>query len=182
MIADRTFKCLSSVVSEMLPKGEFFRKIYELIFCYSKESVNINNFFEATSPHKILMSDREDMIIKEKSSLPYCLANREIEKLFGVNKRFMQTILGSTDDYDVAKNIFMTLNEMLKEDETSSKRQDKKTNDAYLNLNESFIAADGVSVDTNRQEEIADTNLLSSVRIFINERSKKSFSLSLTSE
>lgn len=148
----------------MFPKGEYFRKIYDFIFCYSKESLNINNFYESTAPNKILMSDREDMIIKEKASLPFSLANKEVVKLYGDSKRFLKTILGTDDDYEVAKSIFMTLNEMLKEEDSSPRKHEKKGSDTYLNLNESFIAADGFNVETNRSEELPDTNLLASVR------------------
>lgn len=145
LIVDRSFSSLSEVVKNLVNKGNFLEALYKVLFCFEKDSNNLANFQYAMNNcrRRVIISDSNDTIIKEKASLLTHYTKIEVEGIFGSGRKMLRTILDDNDKYLEIKDIFIKLNELMKEE--TKKEVEMRIHNSYLNLNEGYMTSEGVS-------------------------------------
>lgn len=169
---------MSSVIETLLPKGKLLKAIYKFIFLFEKDSDNYSRFIISQSKcnKRILLSDRNDLIVKEEASITHKYTELEIQNIFGLqNNNLIKQLLQSDDKYNNIVNAFNILHESFYtvNNNNNSNNNEYKLNNSYLNLNESFINCmdgqlDMSSInDTNESEEFTLLQTVSLILIVL---------------
>lgn len=169
LISDRNFNRIDQVIRELNENyGKYLFYLYKFMFCNENQSNNLENYVKSVrnSRKTILLSDRNDSIIKEKCSLALSFTKKLSEVQLGGRSNLIFDVLGGDKDkYNDFKDVFIYLNSLFTDSinddindiKGSKANKGKKLSNTYLNLNESILT-DTTSIEgsINNSEESSD--------------------------